>query len=148
MEAIINSRAGGVCRMTLHGEVIQRQLRKFNDPLAAEGGETYRQKVLCDMSGTKLLDSAGVSWLLVAHKRCREQGGRFVLHSIPQLVMNVLLVLRLNLVFDIADNEASALKLANQPLPQEQRGEISYKPELADHEQPAEEDESKATNDE
>ena len=139
MEATIVSQNGDIRRLTLSGEVTQRQLRKFNDPLAAEGREAYGRKILCDMSGTTLLDAAGVSWILVNHKRCREQGGRFVLHSIPQLVMNVLLVLRLNLVFDIADNESAALKLANNPVPEEQRGEVSYRPELAENEESTEE---------
>ena len=96
MEATIVSQNGDVCHLTLRGEVTQRQLRKFKDPIAAEGREAYCKKIICDMSGTTLLDSAGVSWILVNHKRCREQRGRFVLHSIPQLVLNVLLVLRLN----------------------------------------------------
>ena len=140
MEATIVSRNGDVCRVTLSGEVTQRQLRKFHDPIAAEGREAYRRIILCDMSGTTLLDSAGVSWILVNHKRCREQRGRFVLHSIPQLVMNVLLVLRLNLVFDIADNETAALKLANKPIPEEPRGDVSYRPELAESEEPETDD--------
>ena len=132
MEATIQSQDGDICRATLSGEVIQRQLRKFNDPIEAGGGPTYGKKILCDMSGTRLLDSAGVSWLLVTHKRCQEQGGRFVLHSIPELIMNVIMVLRLNLVFDIADDEPAAAKLASEPLPQGRRGNVSYKSELAE----------------
>ena len=125
MEATIQSVDGEHCRVSVGGEVIQRQLRKFTDPLEAEQG-IYGKKVLCDLSGTSLLDSAGVSWLLVTHKRCRENHGRLVLHSVPDLIMNVIKVLRLNLVFDIADDEAAAVKLAGQPVPEEPRGEVTY----------------------
>ena len=142
MEATIVSQDKEFCRLKLSGDVTQRQLRKFNDPIAAEGQAVYRKKILCDMSNTTLLDSAGVSWILVNHKRCRELQGRFVLHSIPQLVMNVLLVLRLNLVFDIADSESAARQLANKPIPDETRGEISYRTELAESEHSAEEEET------
>jgi len=135
MDATIQSIEGDLCRMTVSGEVIQRQLRKFTDPLSADQ-ETYGKKILCDFSGTTLLDSAGVSWLLVTHKRCREQQGRFVLHSVPDLIMNVIKVLRLNLVFDLADDEAAAEKLAHKPIPDEPRGQVTYRQELAGSDTP------------
>ena len=131
MQVTIQSVDGDVCRLAVSGEVIQRQLRKFVDPLESDQ-TNYGKQVLCDLSATSLLDSAGVSWFLVAHKRCRENHGRFVMHSIPELIMNVIKVLRLNLVFDIAENEAAALKLANEPISEEPRGEVSYRKELAD----------------
>ena len=132
MEITVLSQKKGVCRIKLSGEVTQRQLRKFVDPLEAGGDQIYSQKTLCDMSGTTLLDSAGVSWILVNHKRCREAGGQFVVHSIPRLVMNVILVLRLNLVFDIADDDSAALILANQTVEEPTRGEVFHQCESAD----------------
>ena len=142
MKATIESQEGDICHIKLSGEVIQRHLRKFNDPLEASGLDSYKQRVLCDMSETTLLDSAGVSWILVRHKRCCEAGGRFVLHSIPPLVMNVILVLRLDLVFDIAGDEKTAFQLANQPTAEEPRGKVSYNPELAEREEPIDEEDA------
>lgn len=126
METRIVSQDKGICRIKLVGEVIQRHLRKFSDPIEAAGGEIYGQKVICDCSETKMLDSAGVSWILITHKRCREAGGRLVLHSLSQLVLNVILVLRLNLIFDIADNESQALKLASQSVAEEPSGTATF----------------------
>jgi len=136
MDATIQSVEGEFCRITVSGEVIQRQLRKFTDPLEADQG-IYSKKILCDLTGTSLLDSAGVSWLLVSHKRCRENQGRFVLHSVPELIMNVIKVLRLNQVFDIAADKAAAVKLANQSISDEPRGKVSYPQETS--ESPSEE---------
>jgi len=134
MDVNIVSRDGKTCRLNLTGEVTQRNLRKFEDPLDTKDRQQYGQRILCDMSATTLLDSAGVSWLLVNHKRCRDQGGRFVLHSIPQLIMNVILVLRLNLVFDIAEDEAAAQQLSNEAVDEPVRGTVSYNPDSIDDE--------------
>ena len=125
MDATLQSVEGDLCLMTLNGEVNQRQLRKFIDPLAADE-VMYAKKIVCDISGISLLDSAGVSWLFVTHKRCREHGGRFVLYAGSELVMNVIKVLRLNLVFDLATDEATARQLAVAPVPAEPRGQVSY----------------------
>jgi len=112
MQVTLLSDKDGICSYTISGSVTQQKLRKFDDPLEAGGAEAYGKKNLFDMSGTEFLDSSGISWLLVCHKRCREAGGQLVMHSLPKMVNNVLMVLRMNLVFDIAENEKAALALS------------------------------------
>ena len=45
------------------------------------GSDAFRQTVLLDLAGVDYVDSSGVSWLLVAHSRFAEEGGRLILHS-------------------------------------------------------------------
>ena len=107
----------GVYRFRLSGEVTQRKLRKFVDPLEQIGDPVYQGIVAFDMSQTEFIDSSGVNWILSCHKKCRHSGGRLVLHSIPNMVHNVLMVLRMNDVMQLAADESAALDLARQPLP-------------------------------
>lgn len=112
MQMTLLSDKDGISRYKVSGSVTQPKLRKFDDPLEAGGTEAYGKKILFDMSETEFLDSSGISWLLVCHKRCREAGGQLVMHSLPKMVNNVLMVLRMNLVFYVAENEKSALALS------------------------------------
>ena len=109
MQVELISNDGNVTCFRLSGKVTQQTLRKLEDPLESMGDEIYRQRVLFDMSKAEFVDSGGVGWILKCHKRCRERGGRLILHSITPLVHNVMLVLRMNEVFDLAENAQEAL---------------------------------------
>lgn len=97
-----------VC-VKLLGKVTQNAFGAQDEPLRSQfGPDVYRQGVLVDLSGSEFLDSRGVGWMLKCHKRFREAGGIFVLHSIPPVIREVLDVLRMDLVFDLADDEQAA----------------------------------------
>lgn len=74
-------------------------------------GDGYRQTVLLDMSGVELVDSAGMSWLVVQHKRFCDAGGKLAVHSVPFTVMETLKVMRLDQVLNVAPSESEALQL-------------------------------------
>lgn len=94
------------------GPINQAQMAINGEPLAtALGTNPYARSVLLDMSGAEMIDSSGVNWLLTVHRRMRENGGRLVLHSLPPIVDNVLKVLRMNQVFEIALNVDEARRL-------------------------------------
>jgi anti-anti-sigma factor len=61
------------------------------------------------MQGVGAIDSSGVNWLLQRRSRFRQEGGRLVLHSLPPTIENVLKMLRMQRVLEIAEDEASAL---------------------------------------
>jgi anti-anti-sigma factor len=93
----------------LSGPINQAQMVVNHEPLgAALGPNAYARTVLLDMSGAEMIDSSGVNWLLIVHRRMRENGGRLVLHSLPPLVGNVFRVLRMNQVFEIATSHDEA----------------------------------------
>ena len=115
MELAIASENDGVVQVNVTGEIRQRKLPS-NDKepigeLLGEGG--YAKKVLLDFSGVTYVDSSGLGWLIVVQKRFKEAGGCMVMHSVPQLVTNVLKIVKLDQVFAIADDAAAATSMAN-----------------------------------
>jgi len=66
--------------------------------------------MVVDLSEVASLDSSGVNWLLVSQKRSSEHGGKLVLHSLSPIANNVLKVLNLHAVFQIAGSEAEAIQ--------------------------------------
>lgn len=104
MDLAIVSNDGDVAHIKLRGRATQRQMVAAEDCLVEIlGASAYQGKVVLDLSETIFVDSSGVSWLLIAHKRFREQGGQLVLCGVPPMIMKVLTVLRMQLVFEIAE---------------------------------------------
>jgi len=75
------------------------------------GPSGYGSHVLLDLSKARSIFSGGVSWLLVLHKRFVQNGGQLVLHSVPRTIMEVLRVMRLDLVLAIAEDAEQATQL-------------------------------------
>ncbi|HTN75935.1 MAG TPA: STAS domain-containing protein, partial [Pirellulaceae bacterium] len=112
MDVSVQSVVGNQAEVRVAGAINQAQFSVTTEPLAqALGPQAYSQQVLLDLSASEMLDSSGVNWLLIIHRRTRESGGRLILHSLPPLVENVLKVLRMTLVFEIADDLAAARQL-------------------------------------
>jgi len=89
--------------------IAQNSASSDNEPIKNLAGDTvYQNKIILDFNRADYMDSSGVSWLLVLHKRCRQAGGSLVLHSIPPIIRQVLDVLRLGLVLTIVDDEKQA----------------------------------------
>ena len=86
------------------GHVTQRDINPLEDPLIALlGPGGYSKIVHMDLSEADYLDSSGVGWLLSCHKRMKQAGGRLTLERPHPMVANVLRVLKLERVFDMAD---------------------------------------------
>jgi anti-anti-sigma factor len=79
------------------------------DELLLPGG--HARNAVLNMADVTSLDTRRIGWLLAAHKRFREAGGRLVLHSVRLLVREALAFLGLDRVLDIAEDEAAALDL-------------------------------------
>lgn len=112
MNLTVKSVADGIADVQIAGSINQAHLSQNQEPLsAALGPNTYEHRILLDLNNTEFIDSSGVNWLLIVHRRMRENGGRLVLHSLPPMVENVLKVLRMNLVFEIAPSRDDARRL-------------------------------------
>ena len=59
-------------------------------------------------------DASGVSWLLTLHKQFRANCGRRIMHDVPPIVLNVLKVLRMNTLFDLASSEKEAIRMIGE----------------------------------
>lgn len=113
MDLDVLSDDGDLVRLQMKGRIVQDVLGRQAEPIGELlGPNAYGRKALMSLAKTDFIGSSGLSWLLVAHKRFREAGGRLVLHSIPVMVRDVLKVMRLDLVLDVADNEQDAVALA------------------------------------
>ena len=112
MELSLRPDDGPVLHVDANGRINLAVLAEQQEALAEllqEGG--YNQAVLFDMAGVEQVDSAGMSWLVVQHKRFCDAGGRFVVHSVPFTIMETLKVMRLNQVLNVAESETEALQL-------------------------------------
>lgn len=113
MKLSIDSDDGYTVNLKIAGNVNQQEIAMLADPVSdLLGPEAYRRRVCMDLGNAGFLDSSGINWLILSHKRFREQGGRLVLHSLPPMVMNVIKILKMQKVFDIADSPQAALVLA------------------------------------
>ena len=109
---------GQVAQVTIDGCLTQADISPPLDPFRQIlGADVYKRTVLLDMRQSNYLDSMCVGWLLSSHKRFREQGGKLVIHSLQPLASNVISLLRLNNVFQMAGDTEKALQLA--------RGEVA-----------------------
>jgi anti-anti-sigma factor len=83
----------------------------------ALGADCYARKVVLSLQKSRYIDSAGVGWLIMCHKRFAQRGGCLVLHSIPPMVNHVFRLLGLPAVLNLADDEpnAQAQALAQAP---------------------------------
>jgi anti-anti-sigma factor len=102
------SERDGVTTVAISGRITFNTVEPGQDPLAAQSPGIYSRPLAVDLSGTDYIDSTGVSWLLTCHKRSREAGGKLVLHSINPLVKQVLGVLKLDRVLNLAENAEKA----------------------------------------
>jgi anti-anti-sigma factor len=95
------------------GRITPDSFSHESEPLAALlGPGTYHRRVLLSLANSEYINSSGVGWLLVCHKRFRDAGGRLVIHSIPQLIRSVLDVLKMDQVFHLAGDADSARHMA------------------------------------
>lgn len=109
MELAIQSEQDAAVHISVSGRITQDQVAVNADPLRELlGADVYSRNVLLNMRNAEFMDSSGVSWLLISHKRFKENDGRMVLYNVPPIVSNVLKVLRMHLVFNLAADEDAA----------------------------------------
>ncbi len=112
MQLSVRSEDGPVLRIDVTGRINMAVLAEQQEALSElleDGG--YGQQALLDMTSVEFVDSAGMSWLVMQHKRFCDAGGKFAIHSVPFTVMETLKVMRLNQVLNVANDESEALQL-------------------------------------
>ena len=67
------------------------------------------------MEKTRFIDSSGIGWLMVSHKRFLGAGGRLVLHSVPPMIAQVLRLLNLHTILAIEPDLAAARASVAEP---------------------------------
>ena len=116
MKLTLKAGEGDLVRVAISGEVSQRHILPADDALAnLLGAECYGRRILLDLGDVRMIDSSGVGWLLGCEKRFRAHGGTMVLHSFSPIAREILSVLKMHLVFKMAEDEAAARDLAASP---------------------------------
>jgi len=106
---------GDVARVLCEGEISQIRFPVDGNPLEDLLGEhCFRRTVLLNLAKAAWIDSSGISWLIVSHKRFLQAGGLLVLHSLPSRIAGVLQLCRMDRIFSVAGDEAAALARAQR----------------------------------
>jgi anti-anti-sigma factor len=94
------------------GSIREEDVQAALHPLEALlGPQVYARKLLLNLEETNYVDSSGIGWLIGCHKRFLQAGGRFVIHSVPPSVGQILRVLRIDSLLNVAGNETQAREL-------------------------------------
>lgn len=113
MQLRVLDEKGGVVQLEASGDIRQEDVWQ-KDPLEAAGGpEIFKKRVVLGLMDTTSIDSSGIGWLLLSERRFREQGGRFILHSLPVIVSQVIDFLHVHTKLEIAADRQAAERLAN-----------------------------------
>lgn len=104
---------GNLVRVRVDGPLSPTRYATVGNPLEdLLGPAGFARPVLLDLGPIDYLDSGGISWLLVNHKRCRQAGGVLVLYGLAPRVRQVLDCCRLESILHLAADEAAARAVA------------------------------------
>jgi anti-anti-sigma factor len=102
----------GVRRLNISGRIVQGDLDEKRAALERYlSPDESAHPLLLNLADADFIDSSGLSWLLVWHKRYACAKSKLVLHSISPIILDVLRMMRLDSVFNIAADEASAREM-------------------------------------
>lgn len=97
-------------RMELSGEVAHNN--RSDEPFQQVAGPAvYSRNVLVDLSKCHYINSSGVGWLLIHHRRFQEGGGKLILHSASPVVMQIFNLMKMELVLHLCPDAAEAERL-------------------------------------
>ena len=74
-----------------------------------DAAQNKHRKIVLNMSKVSYIDSNGIDELVSSLTHVRSQDGKLVLLDLPRRVMRLLVMTRLHTVFDIFDDEQSAI---------------------------------------
>ena len=102
----------GVTRVRTEGDITLYEVQGCPNPLPdVLGPDCFRGKVLLSLEQSCFIDSAGVGWLVLAHKKFSEAGGLLVVHSLPPMVHHTFELLQIPTILHVAADEQSALRV-------------------------------------
>jgi len=88
----------------------EANIQEIGDELVQLVTKGHRIKLLLNFENVEYLSSAALGKLISLHKRVREQNGELKLCSIRPEIYEVFKITKLNLLFEIYDDEELALK--------------------------------------
>lgn len=96
--------------ITLAGLLTRDAAMRNQDPLIGRCSDgLYKRRIYFNIADCHHVDSTGVEWLLTTHRNCEEAGGALLIHSPQKLVLDVLQMMRMDLVLNVLRTEQDAL---------------------------------------
>jgi anti-sigma B factor antagonist len=90
------------------------QLKRLFDDLEALLGKREEQQVVLDFSAVRFMASAALGKLVALQKKCDEYRAKLKLCGVAPDILQVFKITKLNKVFDIQPDEATARKSFNK----------------------------------
>lgn len=101
---------GDVCVVKLEGKFMGGGDSFFLREKIKNVLSTGIQKILVDLDGVPYIDSTGVGFLVGSHTTVSQEGGWLKLVRVKSKILDVLKVMNLLKIFDIYEDEETALK--------------------------------------
>jgi anti-anti-sigma factor len=117
MKLDLVSNESQLVRVQNHGTITLIDVNGENPLEKLLGPDCFRNNILLNLERTNYIDTAAVSWFISCHKACQNAGGRFILHSVPPMVLQVLDLLRMNEILNMTVDESQALAMAQGAQP-------------------------------
>jgi len=99
----------GVLVISLEGNLLGEHTNAPVMELIKTSIEAGNKKVLFNLSEMKFINSTGLGMLLTAVSKVRNSGGELALCSLPEQMKKLLQITKLESIFNIRPDEASAL---------------------------------------
>ncbi len=101
---------GDVTVITLKGSLLADVQTKDILNHVTSNIDQGKAKFVVDMKDLKFINSSGLGMLLTCLTKARKAGGDVILASVPEQVSNLLVITKLNSIFQTADNLQAGLK--------------------------------------
>jgi anti-sigma B factor antagonist len=102
--------AGDVTILDMSGEVrIGEGSVALRDAIRTLSGEG-KKKLLLNLGGVNYVDSSGIGELIANYTTVSRQGGQLKLLNLTERIQNLLVITKLLTVFDVYEDESTALK--------------------------------------
>ncbi len=115
MNITISTRqVGGVAIVDISGRIQLGEESAAVRNLVGELLSAGNKKILLNLAGVDYIDSSGMGALVSSYTSVRNQGGELKLLNLTDKVSDIMEVTKLYTVFDIANDEATAVKSFDQ----------------------------------
>jgi anti-anti-sigma factor len=113
MEIKLLKSEGDCVRLQTLGKVSRDGWKTDQNPICDLCGEgIFGRRVLLNLQESQYLDSTGVEWLLHTHRRFQENGGMLVIHSVTPVMQQILKMMRMDALLNLAADEPAAQAFA------------------------------------
>ena len=109
-----SSKQGAINNFHFYGELIDRgQATSLLDEIE-EGIEKNENKILLNLADLKYLNSSGLNVIINILTKARKSGGDVAICNVNKKITELLVITKLNSVFNVCDNADKAAEILNK----------------------------------